>query len=145
MQFKTLTMVGLTISLTACTLNEGQPPETLCLKLTEHLMGIQHLKTQSKVTQKENSDQTLSVYINWQDKKQGDKPLNMTARCIYLSDADDAGEDFNLQIEKSYQTVPDKMFINNQAVRPEQLYPAIHNITGIAIKETIRTKILNEQ
>lgn len=141
MQLKILT-IGLVISLTACTLNEGQPPETLCLKLTEHLMDIQQLRTYSKITQTKNSDQTLSVHISWQDKKQGNKPLTMTASCIYLSDADDAGEDFNVRVEKSYQTVPDKMFINDQAVRPEQLYPAIHTITGIAIKETINNKVL---
>ena len=142
MHLKALMACGLFISLNACTLNEDNSHTTVCLKLTEHLMGISDLKSHSNTMRTENKDHTLSIDISWQDNKKGEKPLTMTANCIYLSDANDAGEDFNIRVSESYQTLPEKMFINDQAVRPEELYASIQKVMGISVKETISKKIL---
>lgn len=107
-------------------------------------MGISKLKSHSNTMRTENKDQTLSIDISWQDIKKGEQPLTMTANCIYLSDINDAGEDFNVRVENSYQTVPDKMFINDRAVQPEALYSSIQTVMGISIKDTLNEKILKE-
>ena len=57
--------------------------------------------------------------------------------CIYESNEDAAGEDFEVNVEDEYQNLPSSMVINGKPVPTKQLYRAIQKVTGQSVKDTL--------
>ncbi len=143
---KPFLVVGLVVALGAlsgCTLNEGDPQTTLCQKLTAHLMNAQGVQW-GETSKTPGADKSMNVTVRW-ESQDASGTIPMQAGCTYLSNEDDAGEDFEMNIEGEYQGVPDNMVINGQAVRQQDLYTAIHKVTGQAIRETASEEHLRKK
>jgi hypothetical protein len=141
--YKLLMALGMSVVLSSCTLNEGDPQTTICQKLTAHLMNASGVpwKETSKVP---GADKSMNVTVRW-DSQDANGTLPMQASCRYLSNEDDAGEDFDVNVEAEYQGVPASMTINGQAVRSQDLYTAIHKVTGQSIKDTANEEHLRKK
>ncbi len=138
--------LGLSVGLSAlsgCTLNEGDPQTTLCQKLTSHLMnaeGVQWGET-SKIP---GADKSMNVTVRW-ESQDASGTIPMQASCVYLSDENDDGEDYDLNIVDGYQGVPESIVINGQAVRQKDLYTSVHKVTGQSIKDTASEEHLRKK
>ncbi len=140
---KRLLPLALMAVLSSCTLNEGDPQTTLCQKLTAHLMSANNV--QWKETSKTaGADKSILVTVRW-DSKDSQGVLPMQASCHYPSNEDDAGEDFDVNVNDEYQSLPDSVVINGQQVRQQDLYTAIQKVTGIAVKETFNKEHLRKK
>lgn len=140
---KLLMPAGIVVILNGCTLNEGDPQTTLCQKLTAHLMNQGEVQW-SETSKVPGPDKSMQVTIRWEHQdSSGTLPMNAT--CIYLSDENDDGEDYDVNIIDGYQGVPDSLTINGQLIRDQDLYTAIHKVTGIAIRETMSEEHLRKK
>ncbi|MEE9303601.1 MAG: hypothetical protein V3U84_07420 [Thiotrichaceae bacterium] len=143
---KPFLILGLAVTLTAlngCTLNEGDPQTTLCQKLTAHLMNASGVQW-GGVSKVPGADKSMNVTVRW-ESQDASGTIPMQAGCTYLSNEDDAGEDYDMNTGAEYQSVPNRMVINGQAVRQQDLYTAIHKVTGQAIKETASEEHLRKK
>ncbi len=140
---KTWLTLALLVAMSGCTLNEGDPQTTLCQKLTAHLMTADNVQW-GEVSKVAGADKSMNVTIHWESTD--DKgTLPMQASCIYLSDENDAGEDYDVNVTDDYQSVPDSMVINGQPVRIQDLYTAIQKVTGQSIRDTASKEHLQKK
>lgn len=138
-----LTAAGLAVVLSGCTLNEGDPQTTLCQKLTAHLMNAQNVQW-GETSKAQDAEKSMIVNIRW-NSQDANGTLPMNATCIYLSDENDAGEDFDVNVEDGYQSIPHKITINGQAIRDQDLHTSIQKVTGISIRETFNEDHLRKK
>ncbi len=122
--------VLLSLTLNACTLNEGDPQTTLCQKLTEQLSGFSNVEW-SSATKTPQKDKSMKVEVHSSGK-------SLQGICIYQSDEDDAGEDYDVNILDSYQNIPTIMVINGKPATTRELDIAIQKVTGQSIKDTLK-------
>ena len=120
----------LPLLLNACTLNEGDPQTTLCQKLTAQLAGYSNVQW-SSATRTPQKDKSLKVEVRSSGK-------SLHGICIYQSDSDDAGKDYDVNILDSYQNIPTIMVINGKPVTTRQLDIAIQKVTGQSIRDTLK-------
>ena len=138
---KWILTVGATAVLSGCTLNEGDPQTTLCQKMTAHLMNVQDITWGES---SRNAGEDLNITVRW-DSQDKNGTLPMQANCLYLSNADDAGEDYDVNTEVEYQNVPFKMTINGQAIRNQDLSKALMRVTGQSFKDTANEEHLRKK
>ena len=141
--FFSLGLVATLGALSSCTLNEGDPQTTLCQKLTEHLMNAQGVQW-GEVSKIPGADKSMNVTVRW-NSQDASGSIPMQASCVYLSNEDDAGEEYDVNFSAEYQSVPDSIVINGQAVRQQDLYTAVHKVTGKAIRETASEEHLRKK
>ncbi len=130
-----LSPVLLVVLLGGCTLNEGDPQTTLCQKLTTHLMNTGEVQW-GQTSKTPGEDRSMNVTIRW-DSQDAEGTLPMQATCRYLSNEDDDGQEYELNIVEGYQSLPDTIIINGHQVRQQDLYTAIQKVTGQAFRETL--------
>lgn len=134
MQYKIVLALPLVFALASsgCTLNEGDPQTTLCQKLSEHLSKNNQLNWENanKVAQQ---DKSMKVEV----RTSKDNSTTVTGVCIYLSDADDAGKDYDVNILDGYQNIPSSMMINGKQIPTSELHLAIQKVTGQSVKDTL--------
>lgn len=140
---KILLTFGITAILSSCTLNEGDPQTTTCQKLTAHLMNVKNIEWK-EASKAPGADKSMQVTVNW-DSQDNSGTLPMQASCRYLTNENDAGEDFDVNVDAEYQGVPASMIINGVATRSQDLYKAIHKVTGQSIKETANEEHLRKK
>lgn len=140
---KWIITLATTAVLSSCTLNEGDPQTTVCQKLTTHLMSAQAI-TWGESSRNPGADKSLNVTVRW-DSQDENGTLPMQANCLYLSDEDESGEDYDVNIEDGYQHVPFSMTINGQTIRSQDLSKAVMKVTGQAIKETASKEHLRKK
>lgn len=126
-------ILSLFLSLGGCTLNEGDPQVTLCQKLAEQLSGNAKLNWEQADKQKQ-ADKSMRVLLT----TSMDNAVRLNAECIYLSDADDAGKDYDVNILDGYQNLPSLMTLDGKRVAERELHIAIQQVTGQSIKDTWR-------
>ncbi len=119
----------LSVALSGCTLNEGDPQITLCQKLTAHI-GKANVDW-GKATKTPQNDKSMKVEV-----RAASHSLNGV--CIYKSNADDAGQDYDVNILDGYQNIPTRMVVNGQVVTTRQLHIAIQKVTGQSVKDTLK-------
>jgi hypothetical protein len=119
----------LALLLTGCTLNEGDPQTTLCQKLTAYISNTDVQWGNARKTPQ--ADKSMKVEVASSDN-------SLTGMCIYRSDADDAGKDYDVNILDGYQNIPTSMVINGNPVPTKQLYVAIQKVTGQSVKDTLK-------
>ena len=121
------------ISTSGCTLNEGDPQVTLCQKLAENLSKNPQLNWDQS-TKKPLQDNSIKVDV----RTSKDNSTTLKGSCIYLTNEDAAGEDFEINVEAEYQNLPDSMVVNGKQIATNDLYRAIQKVTGQSVKDTLK-------
>lgn len=121
-----------TLFLSSCTLNEGDPQVTLCQLLAAHINQSSKVEW-DKATKAQHKDKSMKVSI----KSTNSSPIKIQGSCIYISDADDAGKDYDVNILDSYQNIPSSIMINNKSIPTPILHRAIQSVTGKSVKDTL--------
>ncbi|MEE9328182.1 MAG: hypothetical protein V3U71_12930 [Cocleimonas sp.] len=121
-----------TLLLSSCTLNEGDPQVTLCQLLATHINQSATVEW-DKASKVQLKDKSMKVAI----KSSNSSPTKIQGSCIYLSDADDAGKDYDVNILDSYQNIPSTIVINNHKIPSSILHQAIQSVTGESVKDTL--------
>ncbi len=127
--FLPVSSLVLTMALNGCTLNEGDPQVTLCQKLTAHIGNA--TVDWGNAIKTPQADKSMKVAV-----RASNNALNGV--CIYKSNADDAGQDYDVNILDGYQNIPTRMVVNGQVVPTRQLYTAIQKVTGQSVKDTLK-------
>lgn len=135
MQQKVILALPLVFALASsgCTLNEGDPQTTLCQKLAENLSHNSQLNW-DKATKTPLQDKSMQVEVH----TSMDNSTTLKGVCIYLSDADDAGKDYDVNILDSYQNLPTSITVNGKEIPTRELHRAIQKVTGQSIEDTLK-------
>lgn len=122
---------SLSIAMSSCVLNEGDPQTTLCQKLTAHLMTAENVVwNKARKIATKNKHLQITVGFNNADGSVTE------AVCTYGVNDRDEGEDYEVDPDK-FVNLPDNMVINDQEVRLQDLHTAIQKVTGQAVKDTL--------
>jgi hypothetical protein len=124
-----VTSFFLALALNGCTLNEGDPQTTLCQKLTAHIS--QNDVEWSQAIKTKQADKSMKVEVRATNG-------SLHGACIYKSNADDDGQDYDVNILDGYQNIPASMEINGKRVPLKVLYVAIQKVTGQSVKDTLK-------
>lgn len=116
-----------------CTLNEGDPQTTLCQKLTEHISLNPQLNWDSAVKTPQK-DKSMKVEVHTSK----DNSTTVTGVCIYLTDANDDGTDYDVNILDGYQNIPSHISVNGRQVPTKELHVTIQKVTGQSVKDTLK-------
>jgi len=117
----------------SCTLNEGDPQVTLCQKLSENISQNAQLNW-DQATKTPLQDKSIKIDV----RTSKDNSTTVKGTCIYLSNEDGAGEDFEMNVEEEYQNLPNSMIVNGKQIITNDLYRAIQEVTGQSVKDTLR-------
>jgi hypothetical protein len=120
------------IFLSSCTLNEGDPQVTLCQLLAAHINQSEKVDW-DKASKFQLKDKSMKVSI----KSTNTSSSKIQGTCIYLSDADEDGRDYDVNILDSYQNIPSSIVINNKNIATPILHKAIQSVTGKSVKDTL--------
>ncbi len=118
-----------TLTTSGCTLNEGDPQTTLCQKLTAHISKSN--VEWGKAIKTPQADKSMKVAVSSTNNA-------LKGICIYQSDANDAGKDYDVNILDGYQNIPTSMLVNGKPVPTKQLFIAIQKVTGQSVKDTLK-------
>lgn len=121
------------ISSSGCTLNEGDPQITLCQKLAESLSQNAQLNW-DQATKTPLQDKSMKVDV----LTSKDNSTTVKGSCIYLTNEDAAGEDFEVNTGDEYQNLPNSMVVNGKQIVTNDLYRAIQKVTGQSVKDTLK-------
>ena len=134
MQYRILLTLPLVFILatSGCTLNEGDPQITLCQKLAESLSHNSQLNW-DKAIKTPLQDKSMQVEVH----TSMDNSTTLKGVCIYLSDADDAGKDYDVNILDSYQNLPASISVDGKQIPTRELYRAIQKVTGQSVEDTL--------
>ena len=131
-----LVPLSLSVALSGCTLNEGDPQTTLCQKLTEHLMTANGV-TWDEAKKVPGEDLKVTVSFNNEDGS------TTQATCVYGANDRDQGEDYEFNPD-SFLNTPDSMVINGKAVRTGDLHTALQKVMGQSFKDTANEEHLRK-
>lgn len=134
MQYKIALALPLVFALASggCTLNEGDPQTTLCQKLSEYISQNNQLNWEN-ASKTPQQDKSMKVEV----RTSKDNATTVSGVCIYLSDADDAGKDYDVNILDGYQNIPSSMMVNGKQIPTRELHLAIQKVTGQSVKDTL--------
>lgn len=116
-----------------CTLNEGDPQTTLCQKLSEYISQNNQLNW-GEATKTPQQDKSMKVEV----LTNKDNSTTVNGVCIYKSDADDAGKDYDVDILDGYQNIPSSIIVNGKQIPTKELHVAIQKVTGQSVKDTLK-------
>ncbi len=135
MQYKIIFTLPLTMALmtSACTLNEGDPQVTLCQKLSEDLSKNGALNW-DQATKTPLQDKSIKVDV----RTSKDNSTTVKGTCVYPTNEDAAGEDFEINTGDEYENLPNSMVVNGKQIEINELYRAIQNVTGQSVKDTLK-------
>jgi len=127
-----LLFISTSIFLSSCSMNEGDPQVTLCQLLAAQINQTEKVEW-AEAEKVQIQDKSMQVTIH----SASSSPAKINAVCVYLSDAEDAGQDYEFKVEDGYQSVPDSMSINGRGIKTPALHMAIQKVTGQSVKDTL--------